>query len=165
MSLFVNVSEEEAFRLLVDYFTSKHMKIIASNSPSYIRAEFGSWTSMSLDNANGEVEAEIKERNGGSYTNLNFSFFKEYLFALMIAIFGTLFLCVVMWWRATRDMSRINPADIGNFLFKVNLITAGLSAVMFVVAIGLVVYSTSITRRKFIEEFNTFMQSLPSKKD
>jgi len=165
MSLFVNVSEEEAFRLLMDYFTSKHMKIIASNSPSYVRAEFGSWTSMSLDNANGEVEAEIKERNGGSYTNLNFSFFKEYLFALIIAISVTLLLCVVMWWRATRDMSRINPADVGNFLLKVNLITFGLSAIMFAVVIGLVGYSTSLTRKRFIEEFNMSMQSLPSKKD
>lgn len=165
MSLFVNVSEEEAFRLMMDYFTSKHMKIVTSNSPSYIRAEFGSWTSMSLDNAKGEVEVEITARNGGSYTNLNFSFFKEYLSALIIAILGTLFLCVVMWWRATRDVSRINPADVGNFLFKVSLITVGLSAVMFVVAIGLVGYSTSITRRRFIEEFNMFIQSLPSKKE
>jgi len=165
MSLFVNASEQEAFRLMMDYFTSKHMKILTSNSPSYIRAEFGSWTSMSLDNAKGEVKVEIKERNGGSYSNLDFSFFKEYLFALMIAIFGTLLLCVVMLWRATRDMSRINPADMGNFLFKVSLITVGLSAVMFVVAIGLVVYSTSLTRRRFIEEFNMFIQSLPSKKD
>ena len=165
MNLFVNVSEEEAFRLLMDYFTSKHIKIIASNSPSYIRAEFGSWTSMSLDNANGEVEVEIKERNGGSYTNLNFSFFKEYLFALIIAISVTLLLCVVMWWRATRDMSRINPADVGNFLLKVNLITFGLSAIMFAVVIGLVGYSTSLTRKRFIEEFNMSMQSLPSKKD
>ena len=165
MSLFVNVSEEEAFRLLMDYFTSKHMKILTSNSPSYIRAEFGSWTSMSLDNANGEVEAEIKERNGRCYSNLNFSFFKEYLFALIIAIFGTLLLCAVMWWKVTRDMSRINPADVGNFLFKVSLITVGLSAVMFVVAIGLVGYSTSLTRRRLIEEFNMFMQSMPSKQD
>ena len=165
MSLFVNVSEEEAFRLMMDYFTSKHMKIVTSNSPCYIRAEFGSWTSMSLNNAKGEVEAEIKERNGGSCTNLNFSFFKEYLFALIIAISVTLFLCVVMLWRATRDTSRINSADVGSFLFKVSLITVGLSAVMFVVAIGLVGYSTSITRRRFIEEFNMFMQSLPSKKD
>jgi len=165
MNIFVNAPEEEAFLLITDYFASKRMKILTSNSPSYIRAEFGSWTSMSLDNANGEVEAEIKERNGGCYTNLNFSFFKEYLFALIIAISGTLLLCVVMWWKATTDMSRINPADVGNFLFKVSLITVGLSAIMFVVAIGLVVYSTSITRRRFIEEFNMFIQSLPSKKD
>jgi flagellar biosynthesis protein FlhB len=165
MSLFVNVSEEEAFRLMMDYFTSKHMKILTSNFPSYIRAEFGSWTSMSLNNAKGQVEAEITEGNGGSYSNLNFSFFKEYLSALIIAIFGTLLLCVVMWWRATRDMSRINRTDMGNFLFKVNLITFGLSAIMFAVVIGLVGYSTSLTRRRFIEEFNMFMQSLPSKKD
>ena len=165
MSLFVNVPEEEAFRLMMDYFTSKHMKIVTSNSPSYIRAEFGSWTSMSLDNANGEVEVEITGRNGGSYSNLNFSFFKEYLFALIIAIFGTLFLCAVMLWRATRDMSRINPADVGNSLLKINLITVGLSAIMFAIVIGLVGYSTSLTRKRFIEEFNMSMQSLPSKKD
>ena len=66
MSLFVNVSEEEAFRLMMNYFTSKHMKIVTSDSPSYIRAEFGSWTSMSLGNAKGEVEVEITARNGGS---------------------------------------------------------------------------------------------------
>jgi len=165
MSLFVNVPEEEAFRLMMDYFTSKHMKIVTSNSPSYIRAEFGSWTSMSLDNANGEVEVEITGRNGGSYTNLNFSFFKEYVFALIIAIFGTLFLCAVMWWRATRDMSRIDLADVGNSLLKINLITFGLSAIMFAIVIGLVGYSTSLTRKRFIEEFNMSMQSLPSKKD
>lgn len=165
MSLFVNTSEEEAFRLLMGYFTSKHMKIIASNSPSYIRAEFGSWTSMSLDNANGEVEAEIREKNGGSYAHLDFSFLKEYLFALIVAIFGTLFLCVAMWWRATRDLPRVNPAEVGNFLLKTNLITFGLSAVMFAVVIGFVGYSISLTRKRFIEEFNVFVQSLSSKKD
>jgi hypothetical protein len=164
MSLFVNVSEEEAFRSMMDYFTSKHMKIIASNSPSYIRAEFGSWTSMSLDNANGEVEVEITGKNGGSYAHLDFTFFKEYLAALIIAIFGTLLLCVIMWWRATRDMPRINPANVGNFLLKINLITFGVSAIMFAIAIGLVAYSTSLTRKRFIEEFNVFVQSLASKK-
>jgi len=165
MSIFVNAPEQEAFLLITDYFASKRMKIVTSKHPSYIRAEFGSWTSISLDNAKGEVEAEITERNGGSYANLNFTFFKEYLFALIIAIFGTLFLCVIMWWRAARDMSRINPADVGNFLFKASLITVGLSTVMFVVVIGFVGYSIALTRRRFIEEFNMFMQSLPSKKD
>jgi hypothetical protein len=165
MSLPVNVSEEEAFHLLMDYFTSKHMKIIASNSPSYIRAQFGSWTSLSLDNANGEVEVGIMERNGGSHINLDFSFFKEYLLAWIVAFFGTLFLCVVMWWRVTSDLPRINPAEVGSFLLKINLITFGLSAVMFAIAVGLVGYSTSFTRKRLIEEFNTFAQSLPYKKD
>jgi hypothetical protein len=61
-------------------------------------------------------------------------------------------------------MPQINPADTGNFLFKVSLITAGLSAVMFAAAIGLVVYSTALTRRRFVEEFNMFTQSLSSQK-
>jgi hypothetical protein len=165
MSLPVNVSQEEAFRLLMNYITSKHMKIIASNSPSYIRAQFGSWASMSLDNANGDVEVEIRKRNGGSHANLDFSFFKEYLLALTVAVFGTLFLCVIMWWRVTSDLPRINPAEVGSFLLKINLITFGLSVVMFAVAVGLVGYSTSLTRKKFIKEFNTFAQSLPPKKE
>jgi hypothetical protein len=164
VSISVNVSEEEAFRLTMDYFTSKHMRILASNSPSYIRAEFGSWTSISLDKAKGEAEVEITSKNGGNNINLNFNFYKEYLFALMIAVFGTLLLCVVMWWRVSRDIARINPADVGDFLLKVNLITFGLSAVMFVVTIGLIVYSTGLTRRRFVEELNMFIQSLPSQK-
>jgi len=164
MSLFVNASKEEAFRLLMDYFKSKNMRIIALNSPSYVRAEFGSWTSMSLDNANGEVEAEIRAKNGGSYAHLDFSFLKEYLVALIVAIVGTLFLWVVMWWRANRDLPRINPAEVGNFLLKINLITFGLSVVTFAIVIGLVAYSTSLTRKRFIEELNMFVQSLSSKK-
>jgi hypothetical protein len=165
MSLFVDVSEQEAFRLIMDYFTSRRIRILTSNSPSYIKAEFGSWTSMSLDKAKGKVEVKITEKNGGSYSNLNFSFFKEYLFALIIAIFGTILICAIMWWRATRDMPQINPADVGNFLFKVNLITFGLSVVMFVVTLGLVGYSTSLTRKRFIKELNTSLQSSSSKKD
>jgi hypothetical protein len=165
MSMFINASCSEAFLLITDYFASKRMKIVGSNPPSYIRAEFGSWTSISLDNAKGEVKAEITERNGGSHVNLNFSFFKEYLMALIIAISATLILCVVMWWRTTRDIPQINPADVGNFLFKVSLITVGLSAIMGVATIGLVVYSTSLTRRRLIGEFNMFTQSLPPKKD
>jgi small-conductance mechanosensitive channel len=164
MSLFVNASEQDAFLLITDYFASKSMKIVTSSPPSYIRAEFGSWTSISLDNAKGEVEVEITKRNSGSYTNLNFSFFKEYLFALIIAIFATLLLCVTMWWRATRDMSHVAPAEVGNSLFRISLITVGLSAVMFLVAIGLIGYSTSLTRRRFVEEFNMFIQSLPFQK-
>ena len=119
---------------------------------------------MSLDNANGEVEAEIRAKNGGSYAHLDFSFLKEYLVALIVAIVGTLFLWVVMWWRANRDLPRINPAEVGNFLLKINLITFGLSVVTFAIVIGLVAYSTSLTRKRFIEELNMFVQSLSSKK-
>jgi len=57
------------------------MKILTSNPPSYIRAEFGSLASMSPDNSKGEVEISIVKRNGGSYVNLNFSFSLEYLAA------------------------------------------------------------------------------------
>ncbi|NWG10839.1 hypothetical protein HXY33_03685 [Candidatus Bathyarchaeota archaeon] len=166
MSLFVNASEQEAYLFITDYFASKHMKIVTASPPSRIRAEFGSWTSMALDNAKGEIEVEITTKNnGGSYTNLNFSFRKEHTLAWMMAIFATLILCGMMWWRTSLDIARINPANTASFLFEVGLITVGLSAIMFAVAIGLVAYSTSATRKRFIEEFNIFIQSLRSKKD
>jgi hypothetical protein len=65
-----------------------------------------------------------------------------------------------MWWR----ISQINPADAGNFMFNTYLVTFGLCAFMFAGAIGLVGYSTTVTKKKFIKEFNVFMQSLPSQK-
>jgi small-conductance mechanosensitive channel len=165
MGLSISASEQEAFLLITDYFASKHMKIVTANPPSRIRAEFGSWTSLSLDNAKGEVEVEITKSNSGSCTNLAFRFRKEHLVAWIIAIFATVILCVIMWWRANSDISQINPANTSNFILRVSLITFGLSAVIFVAAIGLVLYSTSATRKRLIEEFSLFIQSLHSEKD
>jgi hypothetical protein len=119
---------------------------------------------LSLDNAKGEVEVEITRKNGGSVANVNFSFFKEYLMAFIIAISATLILSAVMWWRTSKDIPQINPADVGNFILKIDLVTFGLSATMFAVAIGLVRYSATVTKRKFTEEFKMFMQSLLSQK-
>jgi len=165
MSFFIDASEQEAFDLIVDYFRVRRMKILDSSSPSYIRAEFGSWTSISPDNARGEVEVEIKGKNGGSYANLSLRFLKEFVAALIIAVFGTLLLCILMWWRVMRDSARIDPADMGNFLFRVNLVTFGLSAILFAVTVGLVAYSTSVTRQRFVRELSAFVQSLAAKSD
>jgi hypothetical protein len=164
MSLFANVPQQETFRLITDWFASKRMKILIARPPSYIKAEFGSWTSISFDNAKGEVEAEITERDDGTYVDLNFSFFKEYLSALLIAVFATLALCVIMWFRATADIPLISPANVENVILRMSLITVGLSAVMFAAAIGIVGYGTALTKRKLIDQFKAFVQSLPFQK-
>jgi len=148
MSFFVNASEEEAFRLVMDYFEGRRMKILTSNAPSYIRAQFGSWVSMSPSNSKGEVEINTVKRNGGSYVNLNFDFSKEYLAALIVTTIGAIVTLIVY------GVLEIEP------WFTLVVILA-------IVAIvgGIVGYSVSATRRSVIEEFNMFIQSFASKKD
>ena len=46
LSFFVDAPQEEAFQLVMDYFNGRSMKIVASNSPSYVGAEFGSWVAL-----------------------------------------------------------------------------------------------------------------------
>lgn len=146
MSFFVS-APQEAFRLVMDYFTGRHMKILTSNSPSYIKAEIGAWFSMSLGNEKGEVEAEIVKRNGGSYVNLNFSFLLTYVYGLLIAFIPAVITYIVL---------KSVPIPIWFVL--------GNSLLSFLLVMGIIGYDVSKTRRYFIEEFNMFIQSLASKK-
>ena len=132
----------------MDYFNGRRMKVLTSNTPSYIRAEFGSLASMSLDNSKGEVEISIVKRNGGSYVNLNFSFSLEYLAAFTVTIIGALITYIIY------TMLEIP------FQFTLLVIL-----VMVAFVVGIIGYSVSATRRKFVEEFNMFIQSLAPKKD
>lgn len=160
MSFFLNASQEEAFSCVMDYFTGRHMKILTSNSPSYIRARFGPWFSMSFGNAQGEVEANITKRNGGSYVNLNLNFLIEYFGNLIFAIIGAAIIFVFMEWLATT-----NPLEKTDFPSVAPWLALGLSVISFCLVMAVVGYNVSLTRRRFIEEFNMFMQSLASKKD
>lgn len=131
------------------------MKILTSNPPSYIRAEYGSWTSVSSGNAKGEVEANISKRNGGSYVILNLNFLKEYLMALIAAIIGALFIYGVMWWLViVNPLQRtIDPVEWNFHAIIVVLLYLALS-------IGYLGYNTLLTRRRLMDEFNMFAQSL-----
>lgn len=155
MSWFLSASQEETFRLLMDYFGVRHMKILTSNPPSYIRAESGSWASVSPGNAKGDVEADIRKRNGGSYVILNVNFFKEYRMALIAAIIGALFIYGVMWWLVIENplQRTINPVEWNFHAITVVLLYLALS-------IGYLGYNTLLTRRRFMDEFNMFAQSL-----
>lgn len=165
MSLFVNAPQEEAFRSLMDYFTSRRMRILTSNSPSYIRTEFGSWVSMSFGSAKGEVEVNITKRDSGSYVNLTFSFLKEYLSDLIGAIIGALIIYVVVWAILSGYLSGYPSEIVEKVQSLINMLILGGMVLMFGVIMGLSGYNTSRTRKRFIEEFNMFIQSLASKKD
>lgn len=155
MSWFVGSSQEETFRSLMDYFTGRHMKILTSNPPSCIKAESGSWTSVSSGNAKGDVETDIRKRDGGSYVILNLNFLKEYLMALTAAIIGALFIYGVMWWLVIANplQRTIDPVEWNFLSIIVVLLYLALS-------IGYLGYNTLLTRRRFMEEFNMFVQSL-----
>jgi len=148
LSFFVNVPQEEAYRLTADYFKGRGLKIVASNSPSYVKAEFGSWTSVSLDNTKGEVKVDLTKANRGSYANLHFSFSSEYLMGFVVTLFFA---------AATYIIYAIIEIPIWFALFVM------LIEVIFVV--GIIGYSVSLTRRRFIEGFNMFLQSLAPKSE
>jgi hypothetical protein len=131
----------------MDYFDGRHMTVKTSDPPSRIKAGFGSWTDMVLDNAKGEVTARIVKRNGGSDVNLSFDFALEYYPALLLTIAG------VAATYMLYDLLRASPVWA---LFVI--------LIEVVVVWGIVVYSISLTRRKFLEGLNMFIQSLPTKK-
>jgi len=148
LSFFVNAPQEEAFQLMTDFFNGRGMRILTSNLPSYVKAEFGSWTSISLDNAKGEVKVDLAKANRGSYANLHFSFSSEYLMGSAVTMFFA---------AATYIIYVILEIPIRFALIVI------LVEVIFVV--GTIGYSVSLTRRRFIEELNMFLQSLAPKRE
>lgn len=160
MSFFVNAPQEEAFHLVRNYFTGRRMKILTSNSPVYIKARFGPWVSISFGNAQGEVEANVTKRNGGSYVNLNLNFLLEYLGNLLFATIGSIIIFVFICWLGTT-----NPLEKPDFAAIAPSFALTLSVLAFCLVMGMVAYNVSLTRRRFTEEFNMFIQSLASKKD
>jgi hypothetical protein len=162
MSFFIDAVQVDAFGWVMDYFKGRNMKIIASNSPSYIKAEFGSWFSMYPGNAKGNVEVKLVKRNGGTYVNPNFSFLLYYLIGLIIAVIAALILSVFVEWLAIA-----NPLnrELGDFPAIAPWLALGQSGLVICIALLLLGYDASKTRRNFIEEFNIFVQSLASKKE
>jgi len=147
----------------MDYFSGRRMRILTSNPPSYIRVECGSWVSFSFQgNAKGEIEVNVTKRNSGSYINFNFNFFKEYMGDFLLAIIGALFVYVFLQWI----LSSLYPSDfVRSFQGAFSLILLGGIVLLFALVMGLAGYATSLTRRRFIEEFNMFAQSLSTKKE
>ena len=154
MSLSVDVTQEDVFRLVSDYFTERRMKILTSDSPSYIRAELGAWGELSLGNAYGEVKTNIQRTDGGSRVNFSFSFRKEYLLGLT----GAIIIATLFYVTASIVMLGV-PRAISETKSLVNALIYSGILLIFVLVMGGSFYDASVTRRKFIEEFVMFIQS------
>ncbi len=147
MNFFLNASQEEAFRLVKNHFTERHMKITTSTSPSYVEVDFGSLFSLSLDNAKGKVKLNIVKSNGGAHVNLNFDFSLDYLAISTVTTIGLLMIYIYY---------TILEIPVAYTLLVMLFIV--------VFAGGIVQYSVRLTKRKTIEAFNMFVQPLDSKK-
>lgn len=157
----MNSSQEDTFRSLMDYFNGRRFRILVSNQPYLIRAEIGAYWAMSRGNAKGEVEASITKRNGGSYINFNFSFTKEYITGLIASSIGALVAYVLGWGVANMMISRMPFANVADLSLFVNGIIVFGIVMIFLAVMTIEGQNASITRKKFINEFNTFAQSLP----
>lgn len=164
MSLFMNSSQEDTFRSLMDYFTGRRDKILVSTSPSLIRVEIGAYWSWSRGHAKGEAETTITKRDSGSYINFNFDFTKEYVSGFIVAIIGALLCYFVVSWVAGLMLSEIPSWITGNMWSIVNLIVIGGMVMIIFTVMALEGYNVSATRKRFIDEFNMFAQSLSTKK-
>lgn len=160
----MNSSQEDTFRSLMDYFNGRRFRILVSNQPYLIRAEIGAYWSMSRGDAKGEVEASITKRNGGSYVNFNFNFTKEYITGLIASSIGALVLYFLGWGVANMIISRMpsaNGVDLSLLSLFVNGVIIFGIVMIFLAVMAIEGQNASITRKKFINEFNTFAQSLP----
>lgn len=160
----MNSSQEETFQTIMDYFTGRRYKILVSNAPSLVRAEIGSYWSMSRGDAKGEVEATITKRNSGSYLNFHFDFTKEYMAGLLVAAIGAFLLYIVGSLLAGVIYPRLFPfQDISGLLLIFNILLIG--GVLFFLAIIMLLegYSVSRARKRFNAEFDRFTKSLPKK--
>jgi len=165
MSWFVRSSSpDETFHSLILYLNGKSMKTLARSQPSYVKAEFGSsFSFLDEGNAKGEVEVKVTKGNGGSYVHLNFDFTKEYALGLMAAVLGT-FSFYVMGFGLSLivKLSSLNPIESWLIAF-VLLIGLVLGAALFVIVMALEGFAVTRTKKRFLEEFNMFIELLSTR--
>jgi hypothetical protein len=159
-------SQEETFQTIMNYFAERRYKIVVSNSPSLVKAEFGSYLAMSFSavTAKGEMEVSIVKRNGGSCVNLNFDFTKGYLAGFISAVFGALLCFVVAYLLVSFSLSGFPSWAIENAWSMFNTIMISAIVAVFIGTMSLEAYYVSRTRKRIIEEFNKLSQSLSARK-
>jgi hypothetical protein len=169
VSLYINSSQEVAFQSVMDYFIGRGDKILISNSPSLVKAEIGSWLSLTLPlqsgTAKGEVEATIMKRNGGSYFDLNFNFTKEYVSGVLGAIFDAFMVYIISIGIASLVTSHLPSNTASSLMAIFNPVIVFAVVILFAVIIVMERRLVVRTRKRFLEEFNTFAQSLKEIKD
>jgi hypothetical protein len=148
-SFSVNATEEEAFNLVTNYLNGKHMKIVKSEANAHIEAEFGSIWSLSPSNEKGIVEIQLAERKKGSLINITLDFSSTIILAAAVTISTAIIL-----FSFLTNISRMDA-------YRSALLAFGLLPALL---LGTAAYSFSATKKKILEEFNMFVQSLYSKK-
>jgi len=152
MSYFLKSSSEETFRLLMDFLTEKHVKLLSFIEPASILAEIGSWFSFSFGKAKGEVEAIVLKRKGGSYVEFRFSFQNEYGMGAVIAFWLSIGLFILFSYLGILNIYRID------LLYVTTVI------LLLVISITiLTILNVSITKKRFLEEFKMFSHIRPIK--
>lgn len=145
------MSQEEMFRSLMDYFAGRPVKILACNKPSYIKVEIGSCFSRHWPSYT-RVEATVAKRNGGSHVHFNFDSSKEYAAGSVFAILMALLCYGVLSWVFNSIILELSYWTIRAFPV--------LAAVfIFFVTLAFEGYNVSLTKKRFIGEFNMFAQS------
>lgn len=156
--------QEDTFRSLMDFFKGRRYGILASDQPNLIRADIGSYWSWSRENARGQVETLITERDGGSYINLHFNFVKEYLTGLAASSVGAIVLVMLGFIIGNNNVGSLSPSSsAGYWLFVYGAVAFGI-ILIFMATMGIEGSHVSITKKRVIDEINMFVQSLQARR-
>jgi hypothetical protein len=159
-NVFVDAPQEGVFSSAMAFLDERHMKILHSTPPSFIRAEIGSYNSMSLSEAKGEVEINMTATKDGCHVTLKFSFIKDYAADMMVAAAGSCILSLFAWLLPEKLSFPASFYQSATFTLIVSM------AVSFpIAAFALARYSTSLTKRKFMEAFKRIILSVHNKRD
>ncbi len=154
MSIDLDLSREETFQSVLDYFAGKHAKILSSKHPSLVRVEFGALISMiEVANARCTAEATITKKEGGSCVSFKFDFSKFYVASILgIALMGLVVLSVFYWMTdiVLAGYSSQVAGEAMTTLYPLGIVLIGL---YFALSISLETYSARRTRKKVLEEF------------
>jgi hypothetical protein len=144
----------------MEFFTGRHNKILVSDYPSLVRAEFGALISIvEVANARGEAEVTITRMEGRSHVNFTFSFTKFYVASIIgIAAMGLIVFGAVYWTIGM--VSYLPPQVAGNVLEMLNPLAILLIALYFILSTSIEAYSARRTRKKILAEFKMFTESL-----
>ena len=76
---YFNLTKEELFSRLEDYFLMKRLKIIESYEPDCMSIKLGSWISISLGKSKANTFLKIMEKDRRSHMIVVFDFINEYI--------------------------------------------------------------------------------------
>jgi hypothetical protein len=156
MKRYITSSQEETFQTLTDYLTEKNAKILISNKPDLIVAEFGVYFDPKEKNIKGVVKASISKTDNGSCINFNFNFTKNFIAAFtLVTILGVASLALAYFFSNLNFSVFFDP--FGRILMLLFL--------CFVVAVIIAVEIKSAlkTKHTFIAEFEMFAKSTPKR--